>query len=81
MEAEDEIVMQREYTKLMESREGTARKFQEQWEREEKEKRVVAGGSLEKNMDIDQGTSSAVGSDYPATARGVKRSYTDEVFN
>lgn len=80
MEAEDESIMQREYTRLMKGSEAT-RKIQEQWERGEKENRIVAGASPETSMDVDQGASSAVSSDYPATVRGVRRTDTEEVFN
>jgi hypothetical protein len=80
MEAEDESITQREYARLMKSRDA-ARRVQEQWERGEKENRVAAGPSPECSMDVDQGASSAVSSDYPATVRGVRRSGTEEVFN
>jgi len=79
MEGEDEGIMQREYAKLMESREATKR-VQERWERG-KENRIIADASPENSMDVDQGASSAVTSDYPATARGVRRIDTEEVFN
>ena len=69
-EVEDENIMQREYTRLMKSRDATKR-VQVQWEQENKEN----------SMDVDQGASSAGSSDYPATARGVKRTDTEEVFN
>lgn len=81
MEAEDEIIMQREYAKLMENREATTKRFQERLEREEKENRIAAGNNPETSMDVDQGASSSVRSDYPATVRGVKRTGTEEVFN
>ena len=73
MEGEDEGIMQREYARLMENREA-ARKVQERWERG-KENRA------EDNMAVDQGASSAVSSDYPVTARGVRRINTEEVFS
>jgi len=79
MEAEDESIMQREYTRLMKNREPT-RKVQEQWERGEKESRITAGVSPETSMDVDQGASSAISSDYPATVRGFRRTDTEEVF-
>lgn len=75
MEAEDEGMMQREYTRLMKSREAT-RGVQERLEKENR-----TGASPEVSMDVDQGASSAVSSDYPATIRGVKRTDTEEVFN
>ena len=78
VEGEDEGIMQREYAKLMESRDA-AKRVQERWERG-KENRIV-GVSPEDSMDVDHGASSAVSSDYPATARGVKRVDTEEVFN
>jgi hypothetical protein len=77
VEVEDEGVMQREYAKLMKSREAT-RRVQEQ---QEKENRTATGVSPETSMDVDQGASSAISSDYPATVRGVKRTDTEEVFN
>lgn len=78
VEGEDEGIMQREYARLMESREA-AKKVQERWERG-KENRL-AGANPENSMDVDQGASSAISSDYPATARGVRRVDTEEVFN
>jgi len=79
VEGEDEGIMQREYARLMESREA-AKKVQERWERG-KENRIIAGDNPESSMDVDQGASSAVSSDYPATTRGVRRVVTEEVFN
>ena len=76
VEGEDEGIMQREYAKLMESRDA-AKKVQERWERG-KENRIIAGAEPEDGMAVDQGTSSAVS---PATARGVRRINTEEVFN
>ena len=72
MEAEDEGIMQREYARLMESREATRR------ERQEKENRTAVDVSPETSMDVDQGGLSAAS---PATVRGVKRTDTEEVFN
>lgn len=80
MEAEDESTMQREYARLMKSRE-TTKKVQEQWERREKENCIAAGVTPEASMDVDQGASSAVSLDYPATGRGIRRTDTEEVFN
>jgi len=77
MEAEDEGITQREYGRLMKSREATRRA--QDWE--EKENRTAAGVSPETGMDVDQGASSAGSSNYPATVRGVKRTDTEEVFN
>lgn len=74
---EDESVIQREYARLMK----TTRRVQEQWERGEKENLTVAGHNLENSMDVDQGASSAVSSDYPVTTGGVRRSGTEEIFN
>ena len=81
MEVEDEIVMQREYAKLMESREATTKRFQERRDREEKENRIVAGDDPEMRMDVDQEASSAISTDRPATIRGIERIDTEEVFN
>jgi len=78
-EGEDEGIMQREYARLMENREA-AKRVQERWERG-KENRIITGPDPENSMDVDQGASSAVSSDFPATARGVKRVDTEEVFN
>jgi len=76
MEAEDESVVQREYARLVESGEVVRRAY-EQREREGKENHIAA----ESRMDVNQGASSAIGSDYPATARSVRRSDTEEIFN
>lgn len=78
--AEDESIAQREYARLMKSREA-AMVLQEQWERKEKENRTAAGLDSEHSMAVDQGASSAISSDYPATARGMRRTDTEEVFN
>ena len=78
VEGEGEGIMQREYAKLMESREASKR-VQERWERG-KENRI-AGVDPEDSMDVDQGASSAGRSDHPATARVVRRIDTEEVFN
>lgn len=81
MEAEDEGIIQREYARLMKSREA-AKRVQEQWQRGEKENHIaVPDVSPEVSMDVDQGASSAVSTDYPATVRGVRRTDTEEVFN
>lgn len=81
MEVEDEPIMQREYVRLMNNRD-TARKFQEQWGRENKENRTTADPNPgSSSMAIDQGASSAVSSDCPAAVRGVRRTDTEEIFN
>jgi hypothetical protein len=79
-EAEDESIMQREYERLMKSREET-RKLYEGREQAEKENRIAAGHSPGASMDVDQGASSAVSTDFPATVRGIRRTDTEEVFN
>ena len=65
VEIEDETLMQREYVKLMDSREANQRT----WGREKE------------NQDVDQGASSAVSSGYPAPVRDLRRTDTEEVFN
>ena len=75
---EDESITQREYARLMESHDA-ARRVHEQWQR--RENRTAAGLDHEDGMAVDQGASSAVSSDYPATTRGLKRINTEEVFN
>lgn len=78
MEAEDESIIQREYVRLMESREAT-RKARDR--REQEKNGIAVGVSSEAGMDVDQGASSIVSSDYPATVRGIKRTDTEELFN
>ena len=77
MDVEDDGIMQKEYTRLMKSREATRRGL----ERGEKENHIGPGVSPETGMDVDQGASSAASSDYPPTVRGIKRIDTEEVFN
>jgi len=76
VEVEDEAIMQREYVKLMDSREATKRA----WGRE-KENQEVGGVGSEVMKDVDQGASSAVSSGHPAPVHGLKRADTEEVFN
>lgn len=77
-EAEEDLkITQREYVRLMKSREATLKV----WEQKEKENRNAAGCSTETNMDVDQGTSSTMRTDSPAKVRGLKRVDTEEVFN
>jgi len=79
MEAEDESVIQREYARLMKSRDA-ARRAHEKWE---KENQTAAPGvePSETSMDVDQGASSAISTDYPATVHGIRRTDTEELFN
>ena len=76
IECEDEALMQREYLKLMDSREAT----KGAWGRE-KENHDVGGVGSEVRRDFDQGASSSVNSGHPAPARGLRRADTEEVFN
>jgi hypothetical protein len=80
VEVEDESVMPTEYVALMKSHE-VVRKVDEEWSQTEKEKDAFAGSIAEPGKDLDQGASSVVRADDPATVRGLRRTDTEEAFN
>ncbi|KAF9788520.1 hypothetical protein BJ322DRAFT_640319 [Thelephora terrestris] len=72
-EAEEDMkITQREYVRLMRSREAIVKAW------DQKENRNAAGRSAETGMDVDQGVSPAIS---PAKVRGIKRVDTEELFN
>lgn len=78
-EAEDDSsVIQREYVKMIESREVARKVFG----RQEKENLTVAGPNVEaSSMDVDQDVSSTVYAENGVAARVITRTDTEEVFN